>query len=925
MGQVAHEQKAAQPNLTAKSPTLSLARSGQGREVNSILHSSGTTVGQAAQLPQRADVVGSEIDSDTNEAAPPAYDFNRIPLLHASPVTLQPRLTVNKPGDSYEEEADDVAEQVMTMPTPQLQRVGAPIDEYRGGQTGQSNPRHDLLPTKHTQSSDSRQATAPPMVHDLLRAPVAALPTEHPGLVLGVGAIKAPATLAEGRRPIVTLPPAVYLDHTAMRPLADQGAHLPAPPAWPGDGAGRDFSQTPLQAKLAVNRPGDGFEQEADRVADQVMAAPAHHAVGKAPPRIQRFAGQPPGQADVAPPGVDQALASPGRPLEPTLRQDMGYRFGYDFSRVRVHTGAAAEQSARDVNAHAYTVGNDIVFGSGRFAPGVHEGQRLVAHELTHVVQQTGHMLLQREDTPEAKRPLQETSNLDQDRPDARQLRDELNLVMNLIRMDWTVKDLSDTAILAKAIELHKTTGGKMGGAVIAYYDRMMSGVVLGALASASAPVVVEIDSSGNANVLVWGYQVPEARTKLEREFLLGLLTGSVTVLALGTGAMLAVGLTILAIAAAPGAAGAVSPAITGSATSIAIRLFPQAMAWVARNPALAVEIATAGAGIGLEVAETGNLDPFSVLLNLLHIKSVRGPGKAPPAATPKSPTRVNPPAGPARPAPPGTPSRRPAAPATPGQTADTASVRSTYPKAAAPTAPSAEPPKPVRPAAPPRTTPLTARDAAANFQAKCSKCDQDAATLDALEDIYRRTMSGKRTHTSRPGRYLPTHTRAAAAELDAIRRAQDDPAVRRIRVVPPQGGRGARRTPDLEVDVQLPDGSIVTRQGREVRTLTGGRARYQPHGSRQGIEADADAIANAIKAKVFPSGKPSQLAGGGDLVIQIQHPGQDVDTAIATAVNQLQPRLAGAQFLQKLIFHLPGSRDVVFVRAPNGTYVRVP
>ena len=87
---------------------------------------------------------------------------------------------------------------------------------------------------------------------------------------------------------------------------------------------------------------------------------------------------------------MDHALASPGRPLEPALRQDMEQRFGHDFSRVRVHSGAAAEQSARNVNAHAYTVGQDIVFNAGRFAPRTPEGPQLLAHELTHVVQQAG-------------------------------------------------------------------------------------------------------------------------------------------------------------------------------------------------------------------------------------------------------------------------------------------------------------------------------------------------------------------------------------------------------------------------------------------------------------------------------------------------------------------------------------------------------
>ena len=145
-----------------------------------------------------------------------------------------------------------------------------------------------------------------------------------------------------------------------------------------------------LQTKLKVNEPGDIYEQEADRIADQVMATPAHPAVSGAPPRIQRFSGQPNGQMDAAPASVDQALASPGRPLEPALRQDMEQRFGHDFSRVRVHSDAAAEQSARDVNAHAYTVGHNIVFGAGQFAPGTRQGRRLIAHEVTHVIQQAG-------------------------------------------------------------------------------------------------------------------------------------------------------------------------------------------------------------------------------------------------------------------------------------------------------------------------------------------------------------------------------------------------------------------------------------------------------------------------------------------------------------------------------------------------------
>ncbi len=144
-----------------------------------------------------------------------------------------------------------------------------------------------------------------------------------------------------------------------------------------------------LQTKLRINEPGDIYEQEVDRIADQVIATPAHQALNGAPPSIQRYTGQATGRANTAPAIVENVLASPGRPLDPALRRDMEQRFGHDFSRVRVHSGASAKQSALDVNAYAYTVGQNMVFGAGRYTPGTHDGRRLIAHELTHVVQQS--------------------------------------------------------------------------------------------------------------------------------------------------------------------------------------------------------------------------------------------------------------------------------------------------------------------------------------------------------------------------------------------------------------------------------------------------------------------------------------------------------------------------------------------------------
>ncbi|SFN33322.1 protein of unknown function [Nitrosospira briensis] len=145
-----------------------------------------------------------------------------------------------------------------------------------------------------------------------------------------------------------------------------------------------------IQRKLTIGASDDPSEKEADRVADQVMSMPANAAINRAPLRIQRLTGSPTEAVTEAPPSVDRVLSSPGKPLEPELRRDMEQRFGYDFSLVRVHTDLTAEQSTKDMNANAYTMGHNIVFGARQFLPNTHEGRRLIAHELTHALQQEG-------------------------------------------------------------------------------------------------------------------------------------------------------------------------------------------------------------------------------------------------------------------------------------------------------------------------------------------------------------------------------------------------------------------------------------------------------------------------------------------------------------------------------------------------------
>jgi hypothetical protein len=145
------------------------------------------------------------------------------------------------------------------------------------------------------------------------------------------------------------------------------------------------FSDIHIHADPTAQARSDPLEAEADRMAVSVLADPAPES-RSAPPRITSTGvSNAPGEV---PASVHRVLQGAGSPLAPALRRDMERRFDFDFSSVRIHTGPAAAQSAREVDADAYTVGNRIVFGTRAVATDVGEGRGLLAHELTHVVQQ---------------------------------------------------------------------------------------------------------------------------------------------------------------------------------------------------------------------------------------------------------------------------------------------------------------------------------------------------------------------------------------------------------------------------------------------------------------------------------------------------------------------------------------------------------
>jgi hypothetical protein len=142
----------------------------------------------------------------------------------------------------------------------------------------------------------------------------------------------------------------------------------------------------PTPSRVAVSSPADAHERVAHRIADAVLGRGPGGASARLP---QAGLARPPRPPTLElPAGVAEVLDAPGRPLDGATRLVMEGRFGRDLSGVRVHEGGPAERSARAMWAEAFTVGQHIVFGAGRYAPATRDGRHLLAHELAHVIGQ---------------------------------------------------------------------------------------------------------------------------------------------------------------------------------------------------------------------------------------------------------------------------------------------------------------------------------------------------------------------------------------------------------------------------------------------------------------------------------------------------------------------------------------------------------
>ncbi len=208
----------------------------------------------------------------------------------------------------------------------------------------------------------------------------------------------------------------------AKQTIAPPSAKVAAPPIL-NPPLGNQALLRRLQPKLTIGAVNDPLEHEADAMAERVMRMPDPATVSSAsPPRISRKCaaceedetqtvqtkreGAQVGEGG-APASVHEVLSAPGQALDPAARGFFEPRFDADFSDIRVHHDGRAANSAREVQARAYTVGNRIVFGASEYAPRADAGRHLLAHELAHVLQQGGTPRLRRLGDPAQARRRQ--------------------------------------------------------------------------------------------------------------------------------------------------------------------------------------------------------------------------------------------------------------------------------------------------------------------------------------------------------------------------------------------------------------------------------------------------------------------------------------------------------------------------------------
>ena len=328
---------------------------------------------------ERLTVLQAKMDRSLNSRLEKAtrfgHNFANIPVRRPdTPTPIQAKLTIGEPGDRYEQEADQTAHQVM-------QRIHQPQSE--------KVQREELLDEED----------------ELQMKPEGSIQREE---LLEKEEVQMKSL---GETPLLQREKLPEEEELQMKSLGTSSQIVNEVKS-PNKPLVHDISRISLrrpQTKLTVNQPGDIYEQEADSVAPLVMqrmsepvqsiqreALPEEEdqlqmksLAGSITPLVQRQGGGRTAATSELEISIQQARGN-GQPLADEIKHPMEQAFGADFGSVRVHTDAQSNSLNESIQARAFTTGQDVFFRQGEYSPGSDAGKELLAHELTHVVQQNG-------------------------------------------------------------------------------------------------------------------------------------------------------------------------------------------------------------------------------------------------------------------------------------------------------------------------------------------------------------------------------------------------------------------------------------------------------------------------------------------------------------------------------------------------------
>ena len=323
--------------------------------------------------PTSADLENQEtpdLQAQSEKTARFGHNFGRVKVQDSTPAVIQPKLAIGAPGDKYEQEADSVAAQVMSMNAPAsqqpVQRQGTEPEE----EEVQMKPLASMITplVQRQEAPEEEELQAKPLVQRQEEAPEE---EELQTKLLVQREEAAPEEEELQAKALVQRQEAPQEEQLQAKPLVQRQEEAP--------------QEEQLQAKPLVQR------QEAAPEEEQLQAKPLvqRQEVPEEELQAKRSHQEPEASRNDASGNLENQLNTTkggGSPLPDDVRSFMEPRFGADFSQVRVHTDSQAVQMNQAVGAQAFTHGSDIYFGEGK-SPGICD---LTAHELTHVVQQTG-------------------------------------------------------------------------------------------------------------------------------------------------------------------------------------------------------------------------------------------------------------------------------------------------------------------------------------------------------------------------------------------------------------------------------------------------------------------------------------------------------------------------------------------------------